>query len=140
MAGALSYLHSKNILHADLTGNNVLLTVTADDRRGFVAKVRHSKTRIRQWGLSRLISNMHVQSARNVTLFCLIDWLCYILVSHCTSVCCALACFAPALWAVVHGRTAFVSSRVVWQLSIAVHPCSAAAVPGRCLTLACRGL
>jgi serine/threonine protein kinase len=45
MAGALSYLHSKNILHADLTGNNVLLTVTADDRRGFVAKVRHSKTR-----------------------------------------------------------------------------------------------
>jgi tRNA A-37 threonylcarbamoyl transferase component Bud32 len=43
MAGALSYLHSKNILHGDLTGNNVLLTVTADDRRGFVAKVQHSK-------------------------------------------------------------------------------------------------
>eukprot|EP00882_Tetradesmus_deserticola_P000798 GHRQ01000869.1.p1 GENE.GHRQ01000869.1~~GHRQ01000869.1.p1 ORF type:complete len:829 (+),score=338.09 GHRQ01000869.1:201-2489(+) len=50
MAGALSYLHSKNILHGDLTGNNVLLTVTADDRRGFVAKVS-------DFGLSRLVSN-----------------------------------------------------------------------------------
>jgi serine/threonine protein kinase len=47
MAGALSYLHSKNILHGDLTGNNVLLTVTADDRRGFVAKVGRSNTTIR---------------------------------------------------------------------------------------------
>ncbi|WIA08911.1 hypothetical protein OEZ85_008329 [Tetradesmus obliquus] len=50
MAGALSYLHSMNILHGDLTGNNVLLTVTADDKRGFVAKIS-------DFGLSRLVSN-----------------------------------------------------------------------------------
>eukprot|EP00882_Tetradesmus_deserticola_P021070 GHRQ01022792.1.p1 GENE.GHRQ01022792.1~~GHRQ01022792.1.p1 ORF type:complete len:111 (-),score=27.24 GHRQ01022792.1:86-418(-) len=49
MAGALSYLHSKNILHGDLTGNNVLLTVTADDRRGFVAKVCSTPPCLGRW-------------------------------------------------------------------------------------------
>eukprot|EP00878_Enallax_costatus_P010057 GHUV01010498.1.p1 GENE.GHUV01010498.1~~GHUV01010498.1.p1 ORF type:complete len:719 (+),score=216.73 GHUV01010498.1:179-2335(+) len=50
IAGALSYLHSKNILHGDLTGSNVLLTVTAEGSRGWMAKVS-------DFGLSRLISN-----------------------------------------------------------------------------------
>eukprot|EP00879_Flechtneria_rotunda_P009419 GHRR01009861.1.p1 GENE.GHRR01009861.1~~GHRR01009861.1.p1 ORF type:complete len:626 (+),score=158.82 GHRR01009861.1:171-2048(+) len=39
VASALAYLHSMNILHADLTGNNVLLTVNADSKCGFMAKV-----------------------------------------------------------------------------------------------------
>ena len=40
IAKALAYLHSKSILHIDLTGNNVLLTKAGDDGRGWMAKVR----------------------------------------------------------------------------------------------------
>jgi hypothetical protein len=40
IAKALAYLHSKNILHIDLTGNNVLLTKANSDARGWMAKVR----------------------------------------------------------------------------------------------------
>jgi serine/threonine protein kinase len=39
VASALAYLHSRGILHGDLTGNNVLLTKSAGDRRGWTAKV-----------------------------------------------------------------------------------------------------
>ena len=43
IAAAMRYLHAHNILHGDLTSGNVLLAsqkVSADDARGFTAKVR----------------------------------------------------------------------------------------------------
>jgi serine/threonine protein kinase len=54
VAGAMEYLHSQNVLHGDLNGNNILLTgaqVTpgAVNKRGFTAKVA-------DFGLSRLLS------------------------------------------------------------------------------------
>lgn len=35
----MSYLHEHDILHGDLTSNNVLLATSDKDRRKFVAKV-----------------------------------------------------------------------------------------------------
>jgi len=54
VSGALEYLHSQNVLHGDLNGNNILLagahvTPGGDDQRGFTAKVA-------DFGLSRLLS------------------------------------------------------------------------------------
>eukprot|EP00775_Hariotina_reticulata_P003798 gene3798-4055_t len=54
VAGALEYLHSQNVLHGDLNGNNILLAGAAvcperGDYRGFTAKVA-------DFGLSRLLS------------------------------------------------------------------------------------
>lgn len=46
IAAAMRYLHTHNILHGDLTSGNVLLAtqkVSADDARGFTAKVRLAK-------------------------------------------------------------------------------------------------
>lgn len=53
VAGALEYLHSQNILHGDLNGNNIMLAgapVALDkyDKRGFTAKVA-------DFGLSRIL-------------------------------------------------------------------------------------
>lgn len=50
VAAAMSYLHHNNMLHGDLTGNNVLLTAAPGEKRGYTAKVS-------DFGLSRLISN-----------------------------------------------------------------------------------
>jgi len=47
IADAMSYVHSKSIIHADLTGRNVLLASSVDDPRGFTAKVG-------DFGMSRL--------------------------------------------------------------------------------------
>lgn len=54
ISGALEYLHSQNVLHGDLNGNNILLAGTpatpgGQDQRGFTAKVA-------DFGLSRLLS------------------------------------------------------------------------------------
>jgi serine/threonine protein kinase len=54
VAGAMEYLHSQNVLHGDLNGNNILLTGAhvapgAVNQRGFTAKVG-------DFGLSRLLS------------------------------------------------------------------------------------
>ncbi|KXZ50686.1 hypothetical protein GPECTOR_15g370 [Gonium pectorale] len=49
VASAMTYLHSRNILHGDLTGNNVMLTASDRDARHFTAKVA-------DFGLSRVLS------------------------------------------------------------------------------------
>jgi len=48
MAAAMCYLHAAGILHGDLTGNNILLTGSEKDARGFQAKVA-------DFGLSRVL-------------------------------------------------------------------------------------
>lgn len=40
IASALTYLHSLDILHGDLSGGNILLASSNKDVRGFVAKAR----------------------------------------------------------------------------------------------------
>ena len=40
IASALTYLHSLDILHGDLSGGNILLGSSNKDVRGFVAKAR----------------------------------------------------------------------------------------------------
>ena len=39
IAGALAYLHSLDVLHGDLTGNNILLASSQKDSRAFTVKV-----------------------------------------------------------------------------------------------------
>ena len=39
VAGALAFLHSVHVVHADLTGNNILLSPSDLDGRGFTAQV-----------------------------------------------------------------------------------------------------
>ncbi|PNW70925.1 hypothetical protein CHLRE_17g739250v5 [Chlamydomonas reinhardtii] len=53
VAAAMTYLHSRNILHGDLTGTNVLLTASDRDDRHFVAKVA-------DFGLSRVLQGESV--------------------------------------------------------------------------------
>lgn len=48
VAAAMAYLHARNVLHGDLTGNNVLLTASDRDSRHFSAKVA-------DFGLSRVL-------------------------------------------------------------------------------------
>lgn len=49
IAGAMCYLHSLGILHGDLTGNNILLSTSDKDERGFTVKVA-------DFGLSRVLA------------------------------------------------------------------------------------
>ncbi len=57
VAGALAYLHSRSILHGDLSSNNILLTSSTGDSRGFTAKVS-------DFGLSRVLApgSAHIQT------------------------------------------------------------------------------
>mmetsp|Transcript_93865 Transcript_93865/g.265557 ORF Transcript_93865/g.265557 Transcript_93865/m.265557 type:complete len:731 (-) Transcript_93865:150-2342(-) len=55
IADAMVYVHDKSIIHADLTGRNVLLTSSASDPRGFVAKVC-------DFGLSRLTKDGPIET------------------------------------------------------------------------------
>ena len=59
---AMTFLHSHDIIHGDLTGNNVLLTKSDKDKRGFVAIVC-------DFGLSRVASegSMNTKSFGSVT-------------------------------------------------------------------------
>lgn len=40
IAAALGYLHTSDVLHGDLTGNNILLASSHKDRRAFTVKVQ----------------------------------------------------------------------------------------------------
>lgn len=55
IASAMSYCHGLNILHGDLTGNNVLLVSSNRDPRGFVAKVT-------DFGLSRVVQETVIKT------------------------------------------------------------------------------
>ena len=48
LCSAMAYLHSLDILHGDLSSNNVLLACNSDDQRGFTAKVA-------DFGLARML-------------------------------------------------------------------------------------
>lgn len=48
VCSAMAYLHSLDILHGDLSSNNVLLACNSDDQRGFTAKVA-------DFGLARML-------------------------------------------------------------------------------------
>lgn len=39
IAAALAYLHTSDVLHGDLTGNNILLASSRKDKRAFTVKV-----------------------------------------------------------------------------------------------------
>ena len=45
IASAMSYLHSLDILHGDLSGGNILLASSDIDARNFTAKVTSTPTR-----------------------------------------------------------------------------------------------
>jgi PAS domain-containing protein len=63
IADAMSYVHSKSIIHADLTGRNVLLASSTDDPRGFTAKVG-------DFGLSQLTADgegIHTSTLGTIT-------------------------------------------------------------------------
>lgn len=40
MASAMAYLHSRNVVHGDLCGSNVMLTTDKSKPAGFTSKVR----------------------------------------------------------------------------------------------------
>ena len=42
IAAALAYLHTSDVLHGDLTGNNILLASSHKDKRAFTVKVREA--------------------------------------------------------------------------------------------------
>lgn len=54
VAAAMSYLHHNNMLHGDLTGNNVLLTAAPGEKRGYTAKVRKAQSGDQQRQAHRL--------------------------------------------------------------------------------------
>lgn len=55
IASALGFLHSRGIIHGDLTYNNVLLQSNNEDPRGFIAKVG-------DFGLSKLVQETSIRT------------------------------------------------------------------------------
>lgn len=61
VASAMVYLHGRNILHGDLTGNNVLLASSDKDERHWLAKVA-------DFGLSRVMAGDTITTASYGTI------------------------------------------------------------------------
>ncbi|KAL3144130.1 hypothetical protein ABBQ32_003920 [Trebouxia sp. C0010 RCD-2024] len=57
IASAMAYLHGLDILHGDLSGNNILLACNSDDERGFTAKVA-------DFGMARMLGEGEVVETR----------------------------------------------------------------------------
>ena len=55
----MAYLHSLDILHGDLSGNNILLACNNDDQRGFTAKVA-------DFGMARMLAQGEVVQTRAI--------------------------------------------------------------------------
>lgn len=55
----MAYLHGLDILHGDLSGNNILLACNSDDERGFTAKVA-------DFGLARMVGEGEVVQTRAI--------------------------------------------------------------------------
>ena len=55
----MAYLHGLDILHGDLSGNNILLACNSDDERGFTAKVA-------DFGLARMLGEGEVVQTRAI--------------------------------------------------------------------------
>ena len=53
----MAYLHGLDILHGDLSGNNILLACNSDDERGFTAKVA-------DFGMARMLGEGEVVETR----------------------------------------------------------------------------
>lgn len=56
---AMAYLHGLDILHGDLSGNNILLACNSDDQRGFTAKVA-------DFGMARMVGGGEVVQTRAI--------------------------------------------------------------------------
>ena len=59
LCSAMAYLHSLDILHGDLSGNNILLACNNDDQRGFTAKVA-------DFGMARMLCQGEVVQTRAI--------------------------------------------------------------------------
>ena len=55
----MAYLHSLDILHGDLSGNNILLACNNDDQRGFTAKVA-------DFGMARILGESQSVQTRAI--------------------------------------------------------------------------
>ncbi len=55
VAAAMTFLHSMDMLHGDLTGSNVMLCSSEADRRGFIAKVA-------DFGFTRIVETRNIKT------------------------------------------------------------------------------
>ena len=111
VARGVQYLHSKNVLHADLSSNNVLLcTAPPDNYRGFTAKVT-------DFGLSRVAKNDQATKTFGTISHMAPELLMDGLMSQAADV----YSFGTILWELWTGKRAWSSSslaQIIFQLTV----------------------